>query len=62
VTTGPLVTLERLEVQDAKAFRVAAVVVDDLGKLDGLLGLSFLSRFDIDQRRDAIIVRARKAR
>ena len=45
--TALVVTIGKVEVQGAKAVRVPAVVVDDLGQsIDGLLGLSFLSRFD----------------
>jgi aspartyl protease family protein len=47
--TGAVIVLESVEVQGVKAARVPAVVIDDLGGADGLLGLSFLSRFDLKQ-------------
>jgi aspartyl protease family protein len=47
--TGSMVVLEKVEVQGVKAARVPAVVVDDLGGIDGLLGLSFLMKFDLKQ-------------
>jgi clan AA aspartic protease (TIGR02281 family) len=60
VRDGAVVTLDRLELQGAKASRVLAVVVDDLGELDGLLGLSFLSRFDFRQSKDVVEITSRK--
>lgn len=48
--TGYVVMLHQVDVQGVKAARVPAVVVEDLGgDIDGLLGLSFLLRFDIKQ-------------
>ncbi|APR85816.1 Hypothetical protein A7982_11165 [Minicystis rosea] len=49
VRTGQLVVLPLVEVQGVKAAQVPAVVIDELGGTDGLLGLSFLSRFDMKQ-------------
>lgn len=44
--TGELHTLETVQTQGAQAKRVQAVVMDELGD-EGLLGLSFLSRFKV---------------
>jgi aspartyl protease family protein len=47
---GSLVVLPRVEVGPFVADHVLAVVVDDLGPgVEGLLGMSFLSRFDVHQ-------------
>jgi aspartyl protease family protein len=59
---GCVVILDQVAVQNAKAARVPAVVVDDLGGIDGLLGLSFLSRFDVTQTRDTVELVARRKR
>jgi clan AA aspartic protease (TIGR02281 family) len=48
--TGLLTTLDEVAVEGLAARRVPAVVVDDLGPgVDGLLGLSFLARFEMRQ-------------
>ncbi|MFT3769364.1 MAG: aspartyl protease family protein [Minicystis sp.] len=60
--TGHIVVLETVEVQGVKAARVPAVVVDDLGGVDGLLGLSFLSRFDLKQEGGVLEISPRKKR
>lgn len=61
VQLGSVVTLEKIEVQGAKAMRVPAVVIDDLGRgIDGLLGLSFLSRFDLRQSASMLELSARR--
>lgn len=39
--------LDEVSVRGVTARRVRAVVVDELGDIDGLLGMSFLSRFDM---------------
>jgi aspartyl protease family protein len=59
VREGAVLMLDRVELQGAKASRVLAVVVDDLGDLDGLLGLSFLSRFELHQSGDTIEITPR---
>ncbi|MEY4580523.1 MAG: hypothetical protein RL701_5226 [Pseudomonadota bacterium] len=59
VRQGALIVLERVELQGATALRVPAVVVDDLGPVDGLLGLSFLSRFDLKQSNGVFEISAR---
>ncbi len=45
--TAKLGVLDEVEVQGVKASRVEGVVCDDLGSAQGLLGESFLSRFDV---------------
>ena len=56
---GHLITVQAIEVQGVKAARVPAVVIDDLGGgIDGLLGLSFLSRFDLKQTRGTFEIAA----
>jgi predicted aspartyl protease len=59
---GTVVTLEKIEVQGARAARVPALVVDDLGGVDGVLGLSFLARFDLKPAADMTEITARRAR
>ena len=59
--TALVVTIGKVEVQGAKAVRVPAVVVDDLGpSIDGLLGLSFLSRFDFGATGSIFEIAAKK--
>lgn len=60
VTSGALVALDRVELQGVSAARVPAAVVDDLGTIDGLLGMSFLSRFDLRQSDGLLELTARK--
>jgi aspartyl protease family protein len=60
--TGAVVIIDKIEVQGVRASRVPAVVVDDLGGIDGLLGLSFLSRFDLKQADGVLEIAARKPR
>ena len=56
---GALVVLRRVEVGPLVADHVLAVVVDDLGPgVDGLLGMSFLSRFDVRQADGAFTIGA----
>jgi aspartyl protease family protein len=62
VQTGDLCIIDKIEVQGVRASRVPAVVVDDLGGIDGLLGLSFLSRFDLKQADGVLEIAARKPR
>lgn len=62
VRKGAVIVLERIEVQGVKAARVPAVVIDDLGGLDGLLGLSFLSRFDLKQADGVLEITPRRRR
>ena len=54
VGRGSAIMLDRVEVQGARTERVTAVAVDGLGKLDGLLGMSFLSRFDLHRSRNVL--------
>jgi clan AA aspartic protease (TIGR02281 family) len=59
-TTGFAVTVDKIEVQGVKAARVPAAVVDGLGNIEGLLGMSFLSRFDLKQESAQLEISARK--
>lgn len=46
--TGRLAMLERIQVQGVKADRIPTAIVDDVGGTDdGILGLSFLTRFSM---------------
>jgi clan AA aspartic protease (TIGR02281 family) len=45
VAVGRRISLDEIAVQGVHAARVSAAVMDDLGGMDGLLGMSFLSRF-----------------
>lgn len=60
VGRGSGIMLERVEVQGARAERVTAAAVDGLGKIDGLLGMSFLSRFDLRRSRDLLELTPRR--
>jgi aspartyl protease family protein len=60
IGTGRLVSLDDVKVQGIRAARVTAAVVDDLGDIDGLLGMSFLSRFDLRQAGGVFEISARK--
>jgi clan AA aspartic protease (TIGR02281 family) len=61
VTRGAVVSLNEIEVQGIRAARVVAVVVERLAD-DGLLGMSFLSRFDLAQKGGVFEIRARAPR
>jgi clan AA aspartic protease (TIGR02281 family) len=61
VREAQLVVLPSVSVGALKAERVTAVVVDDLPGIDGLLGMSFLSRFEMRQAGGVIELSARKA-
>lgn len=54
------VRLDVVEVQGLRARNVQAAVVEDLGDLDGLLGMSFLTRFDMQQTERTIELSKRK--
>lgn len=45
---APLIMLESLSVHGAEVKDVETAVIDRLGNIDGLLGLSFLKHFDVD--------------
>jgi len=49
---APMVTLNAVNLQGALVEQVSAVVLDELNGFDGLLGLSFLSHFNIDINQD----------
>jgi aspartyl protease family protein len=61
-TTGAAVLLDKVEVQGVKAVRVPGTVVEGLGKVEGLLGMSFLSRFDLKQDGKGLEISARPRR
>lgn len=52
--------MDKVEVQGVKAARVPAAVIDGLGSIDGLLGMSFLSRFDLKQAAGLLEITARR--
>jgi clan AA aspartic protease (TIGR02281 family) len=57
---GLLVKARSVDVQGLSADRVELIVVDDLGpNVDGLLGMSYLSRFDIRKEDGRFEIRAR---
>lgn len=61
VQTGFVITIEKIELQGVKAARVPAVVIDELGDgVDGLLGLSFLSRFELRKADGVLELSARQ--
>lgn len=61
IKTAQLTSLDAVQTQGARARHVEAVILEDFGE-DGLLGLSFLSRFEVqlDSRRRTITLRPRK--
>jgi aspartyl protease family protein len=61
-STALAVTLDKIELQGVKAARVPAAIVDGLGRVEGLLGMSFLSRFDLKQQDGQLEITARPTR
>lgn len=59
VALGHAVVLDEVAVQGLRAARVRAAVVDNLGEIDGLLGMSFLSRFDFHHAKGVLEIDAR---
>ncbi len=57
---APLVTLDSVDLGGAVVPRVKALVMDDLGGPDGLLGLSYLGYFDVAIEQDAGILSLRR--
>lgn len=51
--TAPLITLRSIDLGGATVENVEVVVLDAMGPYDGLLGLSFLSHFNIDLDQNA---------
>jgi aspartyl protease family protein len=60
VSSGSAVVLERVAVQGLRASHVPAAVSDGLGDVDGLLGMSFLTRFELWQNGDTLKISTRK--
>lgn len=60
VGSGSAVVLDKVEVQGVRAARVSAAVVDELVGVDGLLGMSFLSRFDLNRSNGVLEIKTRK--
>ncbi len=60
VKMAKLISLDAVEAQGAKSKRVEAVIIDDFGE-DGLLGLSFLTRFEVqlESKTRTLTLRAR---
>jgi clan AA aspartic protease (TIGR02281 family) len=54
------VVLDRVGVQGLHASHVAAAVSDGLGSIDGLLGMSFLTRFELWQNGNSLQLTTRK--
>ncbi len=60
---GLLVKARSVDVQGLSAERVDVIVIDDLGpNVDGLLGMSYLSRFDIRKEDGRFEIRTRSAK
>jgi clan AA aspartic protease (TIGR02281 family) len=60
---GAFILLDAVAVEGLTALHVPAVVVEGLGPgVDGLLGLSFLSRFDLRQQNGVLEIAAKSAR
>ena len=57
---APLVTLRSVDLGGAVVPGVKALIMDDLGGPDGLLGLSYLSYFDVSIEQDAGILSLRR--
>ncbi len=57
---APLVTLDSVDLGGAVVPRVKALIMDDLGGPDGLLGLSYLSYFDVAIEQDTGILSLRR--
>ena len=60
VSAGTGIVLDRVAVQGLQASQVPAAIVDGLGDIDGLLGMSFLTRFELRQSGDALQLSTRK--
>jgi clan AA aspartic protease (TIGR02281 family) len=60
ITTGTGVVLNQVSVQGLRANHVAAAVTDGLGSVDGLLGMSFLTRFELWQDGASLKISTRK--
>jgi aspartyl protease family protein len=59
---GALTVLESVDIDGLIAFRVPVVVVEELPDVGGLIGLSYLSRFDIKQTKGVLELAARRSR
>jgi aspartyl protease family protein len=61
IQSGRVLTLDSVRVEGLEATRVLAVVLPEISPgVDGLLGLSFLGRFDLHQSASALELSARK--
>jgi clan AA aspartic protease (TIGR02281 family) len=60
VAAGTGVVLEKMSVRGLHASRVPAALVSGLGDIDGLLGMSFLTRFELLQTGDSLQISTRK--
>ena len=60
VSAGTGVVLDHVAVQGLHANHVPAAIVDGLGSIDGLLGMSFLTRFELLQSGDSLQISTRK--
>jgi predicted aspartyl protease len=60
VSTCTGVVLDQVAVQGLRANHVAAAITDGLGSVDGLLGMSFLTRFELWQDGASLKLSTRK--
>jgi predicted aspartyl protease len=60
VAVGTGVVLDQMSVRGLRATHVPAALVSELGNIDGLLGMSFLTRFDLLQTGDTLRISTRK--
>ncbi len=60
VSTGTGTVLDLVTVEGLRATRVPAAIAGDLGDIDGLLGMSFLTRFELWQDGDSLQISTRK--
>jgi aspartyl protease family protein len=60
VSAGTGIVLDRVSVQGLHASHVPAAIVGGLGSIDGLLGMSFLTRFELRQSGKTLQLSTRK--
>jgi aspartyl protease family protein len=60
ISVGTGVVLDHVDVQGLRTRHVRAAITDGLGAIDGLLGMSFLTRFELWQDGASLKISARK--
>jgi aspartyl protease family protein len=60
ITVGTGVVLEQISVRGLRATHVPAALISGLGDVDGLLGMSFLTRFELLQTGDSLQISTRQ--